>query len=45
MKMRRNGKSIAVELDRPRVSVALVLAALVAAMNVSSTIVMLVMAR
>jgi hypothetical protein len=44
MKMKRPVKSIAVELERPRMSAVLVLAGLVLAMNVTATIVALMMA-
>jgi hypothetical protein len=43
MRMRRPGNSIAVQLDQTRIPAALVLAGLVVAMNVTSTVVMLVM--
>ncbi|MFL5530975.1 MAG: hypothetical protein ACJ8BC_03230 [Gemmatimonadales bacterium] len=43
--MRRRVKFIAVHLDRPKVSVPVVLIGLVAAVNVASTITMLVMAQ
>jgi hypothetical protein len=42
--MRRSVKSIAVQLDRPRISVALVLAGVVVAMNLTATVVTLIMA-
>ncbi|MFL4990403.1 MAG: hypothetical protein ACJ8AX_03235 [Gemmatimonadales bacterium] len=42
--MRRPGNSIAVQLDQTRIPAALVLAGLVVAMNVTSTIVALMMA-
>lgn len=44
MRMRRPGNSIAVQLDQTRIPAALVLAGLVVAMNVTSTIVALMMA-
>jgi hypothetical protein len=42
--MRRSEKAIAVQLDRPGISVVLVLAGLVAVTNVTATIVTLAMA-